>query len=41
VVEGEACRLPATGRFADEAAMRTWFQSPERTVFQAQLTGKS
>ena len=41
MVEGEARRLPATGRFADEAAMRTWLQSPERTVFHARLTGKS
>src|SRR5580704_5036982 len=41
MVEGEARRLPATGRFADEAAMRTWLQSPERTVFHARLTGTS
>lgn len=26
------------GRFADEAAMRAWFASPERVTFQAQLT---
>jgi hypothetical protein len=41
MVEGEARRLPASGRFADEAAMRTWLQSPERAVFHARLTGKS
>ena len=40
-VEGEARSLPATGRFADEAAMRTWLKSPERTVFRARLMSKS
>ncbi len=40
-VEGEARSLPATGRFADEAAMRTSLQSPERTVFRARLMSKS
>lgn len=36
-VEGEARPLPAVGRFADEAAMRAWLRSPERTVFRARL----
>jgi hypothetical protein len=36
-VEGEARPLPAAGRFADEAAMRAWFASPERAVFRARL----
>jgi len=36
-VEGEARRLPATGHFANEAAMRTWLGSPERAVFRARL----
>jgi Protein of unknown function (DUF3891) len=40
-VEGEARPLPATGRFADEMAMRTWLKSPERTVFRARLMSKS
>jgi hypothetical protein len=40
-VEGEARPLPATGRFADEATMRTWLQSPERAVFRARLMSKS
>jgi hypothetical protein len=40
-VEGEARALPATGRFADEAAMRTWLESPERTLFRARLMSKS
>jgi hypothetical protein len=40
-VEGEARPLPATGRFPDEAAMRTWLASPERTVFRARLMSKS
>jgi hypothetical protein len=40
-VEGEACPLPATGRFADEATMRTWFKSPERAVFRARLMSKA
>jgi Protein of unknown function (DUF3891) len=40
-VEGEARPLPATGRFDDEAAMRTWLKSSERTVFRARLMSKS
>jgi hypothetical protein len=40
-VEGEARPLPATRRFADEAAMRTWLKSPERTVFRARFMSKS
>jgi hypothetical protein len=40
-VEGEARPLPQTGRFADEASMRTWLKSPERTVFHARLMSKS
>jgi hypothetical protein len=40
-VEGEARPLPATGRFDDEAAMRTWLKSPERTVFRARLMSES
>jgi hypothetical protein len=40
-VEGEARPLPATGRFADEAAMRTWLESPERAVFRARLMSAS
>ena len=34
-VEGEARPLPGTGRFVDEAAMRTWLKSPGRRVFRA------
>jgi hypothetical protein len=41
IVEGEARPLPETGRFADEASMRTWLKSPERTVFRARLMGES
>ena len=40
-VEGEGRPLPAGGRFADEAAMRKWLKSPERTVFRARLMSKS
>ena len=40
-VEGEARPLPAAGRFDNEAAMRTWLKSPERTVFRAHLMSKS
>ena len=40
-VEGEARPLPATGRFDNEAAMRTWLKSPERTVFRARLMSES
>jgi hypothetical protein len=40
-VEGEARPLPATGRFDNEGAMRTWLKSPERTVFRARLMSKS
>ena len=40
-VEGEARPLPATGRFDDEAAMRTWLKSPERRVFRARLMSES
>lgn len=39
-VEGEARLLPAAGRFADEATMRTWLQLPERAVFRARLMNK-
>jgi Protein of unknown function (DUF3891) len=38
VVEGEARPLPATGRFADEGAMRTWLARPERVSFGARLS---
>lgn len=41
IVEGEARRLPSTGRFDNEGAMRTWLKSPERTVFRARLMSKS
>ena len=40
-VQGEARPLPATGRFADEAAMRTWLRSQERAVFRARLMSES
>jgi hypothetical protein len=40
-VEGEARTLPVAGRFADEAAMRTWLKSSERTLFRARLMSKS
>jgi len=40
-VEGEARPLPATGRFDDEAAMRTWLNSPRRSVFRARLMRES
>ena len=40
-VEGEARPLPAAGHFDDEAAMRTWLKSPERTVFRARLMSES
>ena len=40
-VEGEARALPATGRFADEAAMRAWLELPERAIFRARLISKS
>ncbi|WP_158818131.1 DUF3891 family protein [Methylocapsa sp. S129] len=36
-IEGEARPLPPEGRFADEAAMRTWFAAPERAMFRARL----
>ena len=36
-VEGEARPLPAAGRFADEAAMRSWLAAPQRTTFHARL----
>jgi hypothetical protein len=36
-LEGEGRPLPPGGRFADEAAMRAWFASSERTMFQARL----
>jgi len=39
-VEGEARPLPAAGRFADEAAMRAWFKSAERTAFHARLVAE-
>jgi hypothetical protein len=37
-VEGEARPLPAEGRFADEAAMRSWLATPERVRFSVELT---
>jgi hypothetical protein len=40
-VEGEARPLPATGRFANEAAMRTWLEAPKRAVFRARLMSAS
>jgi hypothetical protein len=40
-VEGEARPLPVTGPFDNEAAMRTWLKSPERTVFRARLMSES
>jgi hypothetical protein len=40
-VEGEARPLPAAGRFANEATMQTWLESPERTMFRARLMSKS
>jgi hypothetical protein len=40
-IEGEARPLPTAGRFANEAAMRTWLGSPQRTVFRARLMCKS
>jgi len=40
-VEGEARPLPPVGRFDNEAAMRTWLKSPERTVFRARLMSKA
>lgn len=40
-VAGEARPLPATGRFDNEAGMRMWLKSPERTVFRARLMSKS
>jgi Protein of unknown function (DUF3891) len=40
-VEGEARPLPASGRFDNEAAMRTWLKSPERTLFRARLMSES
>jgi hypothetical protein len=36
-LEGEGRPLPPEGRFADEAAMRAWCASSERTMFQARL----
>jgi hypothetical protein len=36
-LEGEGRPLPAEGRFADEATMRTWFASPARAPFRARL----
>ncbi len=38
VVEAEARPMPATGRFADKAAMRAWLAGPDRVMFQARLT---
>jgi hypothetical protein len=40
-VEGEARPLPAAGRFNNEAAMRTWLKSPERTGFRARLLSET
>jgi hypothetical protein len=36
-VEGEARRLPKTGRLSNEAAMRHWMASLDRVVFRARL----
>ena len=35
--EGEARRLPAAGRFADEAAFRDWSRSAPRAAFRASV----
>jgi hypothetical protein len=40
-VEGEGRALPAAGRLDDEAAMRAWLKSPERTKFRARLMNES
>ncbi len=37
VVEGEARKLPAAGRFETEAAMQAWLALPQRTLFHARL----
>ena len=37
IFEGEARPLPSEGRFADEAAMRSWLAAPERVTFAARL----
>ena len=37
VLEGEARKLPAEGRFASEAAMRAWLARPERSTFRAEI----
>ena len=37
VLEGEARRLPAEGRFVSEAAMRAWLARPERSTFRAEI----
>jgi Protein of unknown function (DUF3891) len=39
-LEGEGRPLPPEGRFVDEAAMRAWFASPERTMFHARLASR-
>jgi len=36
-LEGEARPLPTEGRFADEAAMQSWFAASARTAFHARL----
>jgi hypothetical protein len=36
-MEGEGRPIPQAGRFPDEAAMRAWFASPVRVMFQARL----
>ncbi|MBE9603762.1 DUF3891 family protein [Acetobacteraceae bacterium H6797] len=38
VLEVEARPLPAEGRFADEAAMRAWYEKPERVIHRVRLT---
>ena len=37
-VVGEGRRLPAAGRFADEAAFRAWGETAARTIFCARLS---
>ncbi len=37
-IEGEGRRLPAAGRFADEAAFRAWGETAPRTIFSARLS---
>jgi hypothetical protein len=37
-IEGEGRRLPAAGRFADEAAFRAWGETAPRATFSARLS---